>query len=183
MSCFRPKNLLLVVGLAFLILSLFVKVYFSRQALTFSELPPLSPPSLSVPERIMIDRLKINLPVKPAEIRNGLWQISPDSASYLVGSGSVGQPGNLVIYAHNKNHLFGPIRWIRSGDEIIIGTQDSQYTYSVVKTALVSPDRVDILAPSPDPTLTLYTCTGFLDRFRFVVTAEILDELPQNSLE
>ena len=41
-------------------------------------------------------------------------------------------------------------------------------------TQVVTPDQTHILAPSDDRRVTLYTCTGFLDRKRFVVTATLL---------
>ncbi|NIO84481.1 MAG: sortase, partial [Candidatus Aminicenantes bacterium] len=93
------------------------------------------------------------------------------------GSGIPGQEGNAVIYGHNKAHLFGPIRWLNEGEEIkIINQKGEEYIYSIVQTKTVTSETVAVLAPTETATLTLYTCTGFLDRERFVIVAQLQSE-------
>ena len=127
--------------------------------------------------KILIPRIGIDLSISPTKIINNQWEISEKSASYLLGSGIPGREGNVVIYGHNKNHLFGPIRWLEKEDEIkVINKKGEKFVYKVVETKTVSPETVEVLAPTDDATLTLYTCTGFLDRERFVVVAKLQPE-------
>lgn len=147
-----------------------------KQALSFSQAPELKTElkeELS-PSRIIISSLKIDLPVTPGKIVDDVWEISDTGASYLLGSGIPGKPGNLVIYGHNKNNLFGPIRWLEKGDEIKIkNKREQEFIYKVVETKTVSPKNVEVLAPTEEAILTLYTCSGFLDSQRFIVVAKL----------
>ena len=126
------------------------------------------------PTQIIISKVRINLPVLPKEIINGEWNIPATSAAYLLGSGIPGQPGNPVIYGHNKNKLLGPIRWLEKDDEIkLINQKGQEFIYLVTETKTVAPKTVDVLAPTQGAFLTLYTCTGPLDTRRFVVVAKL----------
>lgn len=44
----------------------------------------------------------------------------------------------------------------------------------IVETKTVSPQEVEVLSPTEEAILTLYACTGFLDRERLVVVAKAL---------
>ena len=186
--CFlRTKNLssrqkkglvLLLIGFSCFIAAFSLKEYqkFQQNSLSFSEAP--KPENVveeqDLPAKILIPRLRIDLSVFPAKVANNNWEVSDEAASYLLGSGIPGREGNVVIYAHNKNHLFGPIRWLEEGDKIrMINKKGEEFIYKVVETKTVSPDKVEVLSSTPDATLTLYTCIGFLDRERFVAVAEL----------
>jgi len=45
----------------------------------------------------------------------------------------------------------------------------AKFVIQMVST--VAPYQTDLLAPTTGPVLTLYTCTGFLDTQRLVITA------------
>jgi LPXTG-site transpeptidase (sortase) family protein len=130
------------------------------------------------PQEIRISSLKIHLSVRPAEVGEGDWPLFEEAASYLAASGGIGQIGNSVIYAHNKNHLFGPLKKITLGDQIEVEDQNQKtWHYQVEEILVVSPKEVDILSSKNYPALTLYTCSGFLDQFRFVVVSRLSDEV------
>lgn len=172
------KGLILVsIGLFFLLLSLFLKGYLEIR--NCRQEPDLSNLSFEIeennlPERIIIPRLKINLAVSWAKVLENNWSISTKGVSYLIDSGIPGKIGNAVIYGHNKRAIFGPIRWLRKDDKItIINKKGEEFTYVVVETKVVAPAAVEILLPTSDATLTLYTCTGYLDKERFIVIAKL----------
>ena len=150
---------------------------FRKKRLSFSQSPELITEvkeELS-PAQILIPSLRIDLPVYPAKIVDRQWEISEKGASYLLGSGLPGREGNVVIYGHNKNSLFGPIRWLEKDREIkVINKKGEEFIYKVVGTKTVSLEKVEVLSPTKDATLTLYTCTGFFDRERFVVVAKFV---------
>jgi len=123
---------------------------------------------------ISIAQVGINLAISAGKTDGDLWDISQTGASYLAGSGKLGESGNTIVYGHNKNNLFGPIRWLEKGAEIKIKDSTGRILiYQVVETKTVSPDQTEILLPTSDSTLTLYTCDGIGDNLRFVVIAKL----------
>lgn len=159
----------LVFGISFF--TLFV-LYKKGNHLYFSETPQTSIEISNdlLPRRITISNVGLDLPVSPAKVLSGNWQISESGASYLLGSGTPGKPGNIVIYGHNKKKIFGPILSLKKGAEIKIEDEKGNiYKYEVRETKVVLPKNIEVLSPTPDETLTLYTCTGIFDSKRFVV--------------
>ncbi len=129
------------------------------------------------PTEVQIQRLGIDLTVIPAQIKDGIWETSDTMATHLNTSARPLESGNIVIYAHNKQNMFGPLLWVQTGDEITLTTQDNhQFTYQVTQTKTVKPEEVEVVLPTNHEELTLYTCTGFLDSLRFVVKAEPVEK-------
>lgn len=124
------------------------------------------------PVRIVIPSLAMDLPVVEARVIAGFWELSETSASHGVGSANPGDIGNSVIFAHARTELFGPIRDIKNDATVYVMTNDRWYRYRVVEIKLVDPNAVEVIAPTADETLTLYTCSGFLDTKRLIVIAK-----------
>lgn len=115
----------------------------------------------------------IDIGIKEAKIEKGVWQVFPDSVSHLGSSGRIGEGKNIVIYGHNKDDVFGPIRYMKEGSEIELRDENGEnYIYRVVKTDIVKPDNLEYILPKNEEILTLYTCIGFFDKDRFIVVAE-----------
>lgn len=170
---FRLKTLL-PLGLISIGLVCLGVIFFLK--LTVKPLPetPKEPVASFFPVQILIPKVKINLPVFSGRAEGEDWEISETGASYLLGSGIPGQKGNVVVFGHNKNSLLGPARWLGKGDEIkLINQKNEEFIYRVIEKKTVSSKQVDILAPSEDARLTLYTCSGFLDKERLVLVAEL----------
>ena len=126
----------------------------------------------NLPVAIRVKSVGIDLPVVESSIVNGVWEIPPGGAGHLNTSSGIGL-GNMVIYAHNKRSLFGPIRWIKKDSPIeIIGKDGNIYRYQVTETKEVSSDKIEYVLPKNDEVLTLYTCTGLFDSKRFIVLAK-----------
>lgn len=125
------------------------------------------------PTSINIPKVYLNLPITEANITDGTWEISPDGASHWNNSANPGEAGNIIIYAHNKTNLFGPIRWLSLGEKIIItDSNGSQHHYQITEITTVSPDQIDYIQPKNEETLTLYTCAGWWDNQRYLVVAK-----------
>lgn len=169
--------LLLILGLFFILL--FSLWRFNRvRILSFFQVYPEGKPQVvkteeSKPTFIEIPSVGVKLPIEESAIKDGVWEISYKGASHLDKSANPGQNGNIVIYGHNKNSIFGPIRWIKEGDEIkVTDVSGKEYTYKVAKTLVTNPDDIQYVLPKDKETLTLYTCTGFLDSKRQIVVAD-----------
>lgn len=126
----------------------------------------------NIPDRIILPNLSIDLPVKKAKVIAGYWEVFTDTAGWGEGSGVPGQPGNQVIFAHAREGLFLPLRKIKNGMKIYVFNQDKYFSYEVKEIKEVLPNQIETIAPTIDETLTLYTCSGFEDSKRLIVTAK-----------
>lgn len=114
----------------------------------------------------------VDVAIKEAGIVNGIWQVHPNEVSYLKTSDGIGGSSNIILYGHNKINVLGPIRHIKIGAVIeLTGSDGNVYKYEVTKTDTVKPDNLVYLNELDRETLTIYTCTGFLDTERFIVVA------------
>lgn len=103
---------------------------------------------------------------------NGYWEVSETTASHGLGSAYPGQLGNTVIFAHAREGLFLPLRDIRAETVIYVLTNDRWHRYKTTDVKTVASNQVEVIAPTNDETLTLFTCSGFLDSKRLVVVAK-----------
>lgn len=125
-----------------------------------------------MPAKLIIPALKLELPISPADIRGTRWEASTTGVSHLATSPIPGEVGNSVLYGHNWPNLLGNLPKIKLGQRLGVIFQDgSEKEFTVILTQTVDPNQTGILSPTEDIRVTLYTCAGFLDRKRFVVTA------------
>ncbi len=81
-------------------------------------------------------------------------------AGHLPLSAFPGEPGNVAISAH-RDTFFRPLRHIEPGDRVEVQTLDGVYDYEVEWTRIVAPTDVEVVDPTPEPSLTLITCYPF----------------------
>lgn len=180
-ACQKNGLTLLLIGFFCFLVAFSFKGYqeLKQNILSFSQTPELTVvvEERDLPDKINIPKVGIDLPVLPAKVIDNHWETSNEGASYLLGSGIPGREGNVIIYGHNKNYLFGPIRWLKGNEEIkIINKKREEFIYQITEIKTVSPENIEVLSSTEDATLTLYTCTGFLDRERFVIVAKLQPE-------
>lgn len=125
--------------------------------------------SMQPPLRVVIPSLQINIPVVEAKIINGYWELSQTTASHGIGSANPGEIGNTVIFAHARKGLFLPLKDIKKNSDIYILTKDRWYRYTVSQINEVLPQNTEVIKPTEEETLTLFTCTGFMDSKRLIV--------------
>ncbi len=100
------------------------------------------------------------------------------------GSALPGQVGNVAIAGHRVTYgrPFNLIAELKTGDPIVIETADTWYVYRMRSHLIVTPDRVDVVAPVPEqpgaePTERLLTLTAchpmYSARERYIVHAEL----------
>ena len=125
----------------------------------------------NLPVRILLPKENIDINVIPAKIINGYWELSDNTASYGQGSGVPGQNGNTVIFAHARVGLFYNLKDVQMGDTVYVFTKNKWYRYKVNKITAVYPNQTEVIKPTKNEVLTLYTCTGFSDEKRLIVQA------------
>jgi len=112
------------------------------------------------------------LSVAMGSFQYGTWKISENSATFLDYSGIPGESGNVVIYGHKKDTVFGDLSKVRPGDKVEIKTINGQsFSYSINSVKDVWPNQVEVLEQGSEQKLTLFTCTGIFDSKRLVVSA------------
>ena len=118
--------------------------------------------SLAAPvEGAALGRLEIPEVGLSVMVLDGTDEVILDRAvGRIEGTARPGEPGNLGIAGHRDGYFRG-LRHLAEGDEITLTTLDGVARYRVERTLVVSPERVDVLAPSDEPILTLVTCFPF----------------------
>jgi sortase A len=125
--------------------------------------------------QIRIERLAL-----AAMISEGSDSRTLDRAvGHAPGTAFPGELGNVVLAGH-RDTFFRELREVREHDEVRLITPDGAFTYRVVETMIVSPDRVDLMEPVNESILTLVTCYPFTyvgsAPQRFIVRAELIEE-------
>lgn len=96
------------------------------------------------------------------------------AVGHLPGTPVPPAPGNAVFAGHRDRHFRGLGR-LKPDDPIRLTTESGEFLYRVEWTAVVEPDALWVLDPTPEPSLTLVTCFpfGYLGNApdRFVVRA------------
>lgn len=131
--------------------------------------------SASATLRIGIPVLDLDIPVYEGKLEGTKWEYSTIGISHLSTTPWAGQFGNAVYYGHNWPNLLGDLHSIKKGDLLVVtASNNTRHTFIVDSIETVTSDQTRILAPTQDTRLTLFTCTGFLDSKRLVVTARYL---------
>ena len=122
--------------------------------------------------RIQIPAISIDAPV----VQGDGWEQLKKGVGQNVGSVNPGQNGNIILSAHNDvyGELFRYLDKLAPGDQVVLYTQQRQYTYIVDRTAVVEPTAVEVMASTGSPTVTLISCYPYLvDKQRIVVFARL----------
>ncbi len=133
---------------------------------------PAPTPGVQQAVRIEIPAIKIDAPV----VQGDGWEQLKKGVAQHIGSSDPGDSGNVVLSAHNDvyGELFRNLDKLRPGDQVMLYTQQRQYTYVVDRTELVEPTAVEVMASAGSPTVTLISCYPYLvDKQRIVVFARL----------
>lgn len=138
--------------------------------------------SAIAPTRSPEGAIQIEIPAigvdAPIVVGDG-WEQLKQGVGQHIGSGNPGEPGNLVLSAHNDifGQIFRDLDQLEMGDEIIIYTNVRAYTYVIDQaTQIIEPTFVQVMDPTDDPTVTLISCYPYLvDNKRIVVKASLVE--------
>lgn len=133
---------------------------------------PIPTPGSQQAVRILIPAIDVDAPV----VQGDGWEQLKRGVAQHAGTPDPGENGNLVLSGHNDvyGEVFRYLDRLKPGDVVLIYTFQRQYTYVVTGTQIVEPTQVDVMSPTPAPTLTLISCYPYLvDDHRIVVTAAL----------
>ena len=161
-----------------------------QQIATFQpvEIPVAPTPAGLPPDRLLIPRLELEVPVEPvgmvtSTVAPGVFEWAvPDhrAAGWLNTSAALAQAGNTVLDGHHniQGEVFRNLWTLQPGDDITVSAGDLQRTYQVAEV-LILPEGNQPLAvrlanaryiqPTTDERLTLITCWPYEDNTHRVV--------------
>lgn len=123
---------------------------------------------------ISIPGVGMNLPIYKGVSNEGMYlgagTLDPDQ---VMGE------SNYPIASHhsiNENLLFAPLTKVKHGDLIYLTDLDRIYVYEIDFIEEVHPTRVDLIAPTASPIITLITCDYSLD-MRIVVQGSLVEQV------
>jgi sortase A len=120
--------------------------------------------------RIQIPAIHVDAPI----VQGDGWEQLKKGVAQHLGTPNPGENGNLVLSAHNDifGEIFRELDKLQPGDVITLYSSTRQYTYVVTGTQFVEPTRVEVMAPTPNASVTLISCYPYLiDNQRIVVSA------------
>lgn len=126
------------------------------------------------PGWIYIPEIKVSLPVLPAEKKGNNWPTTDKGISYLINSPIPGDQGNAILYGHNWESLLGNLKKVKEGDKIIINLFNGEKrTFIIDFIKEVNRNETYVLDSKSDKRITLFTCSGFFDQNRLVVSGKL----------
>lgn len=168
-----------------LCLYVIVAPFLPQATYTLASKPPLvvaeekgKQPTIPEKNTLVIPRIKLQQEIHENQVPDwglakGVWRdpttSSPDQASNTVLSGHrFTYAGKSVFYHLDK---------VKADDEIIVYWNKVRYAYKVTSIQEVSPETREVLDPSEEAQLTLYTCTPLVTAAnRLVIVATLLEE-------
>jgi sortase A len=131
---------------------------------------PLSTPGPEQAIRIQIPAIEVDAPVVQGD---GLEQLKKGVGQHT-GSANPGKNGNLVLSAHNDvfGEIFRNLDRLKTGDEVVVFSNQHKFVYVVRQVDIVEPTRVDVMDQTKEASLTLISCYPYMvDNKRIVVSA------------
>ena len=120
-----------------------------------------SPTRARLPEGALVGRIEIpRIGVSTIVFEGTGDNVLSIGVGHLSGTSLPGEQGNVVLAAH-RDTFFRPLRSVQKYDRIVMVTPAGKRLYQVESTAIVSPNYLEVLAPTPGETLTLVTCYPF----------------------
>lgn len=133
---------------------------------------PMPTPGPQQAIRIQIPAIKVDAPV----VQGDGWEQLKKGVGQHAGTPDPGETGNIVLSAHNDifGEIFRDLDQLKNGDQIILFTNQRSYTYIVTASKIVEPTAVEVMAQTPDATLTLVSCYPYMvDNQRIVIIAKL----------
>ena len=131
---------------------------------------PTSSPAQAI--RIQIPAIGVDAPI----VQGDGWEQLKKGVGQHIGTPNPGQDGNLVLSAHNDifGEIFRELDRLQPGDAVIVYTNQRQFTYIITGSQVVEPTRVEVMAPTPNPTITLISCYPYMvNTQRIVISAAL----------
>jgi sortase A len=131
--------------------------------------------------RVVIESIDLDVEAVPAPLveKDGVrtWAVPAYKAGHAEYTADAGQPGNAVLMGHvsslHSGDVFKNLERVRVGDLVEVFSGPRSFTYRVSDTHAVPRTDLSMVEATPEPVVSLFTCTGtwdpmardFTDRF------------------
>ena len=124
-------------------------------------LRPPEPPGQARDERDVLGRIEIpRLRIHAIVAEGSDASTLRHAVGHVESTALPGAPGNVALAGH-RDSFFRGLGGVHKDDLIRFETREATYAYRVAWTEIVDPRRVDVLAATATPSLTLITCYPF----------------------
>ena len=131
------------------------------------------------PERIIIPRLNIDIPVIDGVYNTytRTWNLTADKAQFaLITPEPNTTAGNTFIYGHNTKQVFSRLLESKLDDKVIVKTSnDHSFTYQLQSSRQTVPSDDSLFRYQGAPILTLQTCSGSNFQYRYLLTYKLIE--------
>jgi LPXTG-site transpeptidase (sortase) family protein len=118
--------------------------------------------------RLVIASIGLDTPVSEARRveQDGVtsWEVPKFVAGHAEGSASAGETGNAILLGHvtslTLGNVFEHLHEVSVGDPVEVYTGVNRYVYRAQEVQDIVRSNIAVLDPTPDPRLTLITCSG-----------------------
>jgi sortase A len=140
---------------------------------------PSAPPLADSVTRVSIPKIKLDVMLVEGTSHSSLL----NGPGHLDDTPAPGEAGNSVVAGH-RDTFFRHLNDLGRGDDIYVRRAGRAYHYIVQRKAVVQPNDIAVVRPSPENRLTLITCypayyIGPAPQ-RLVVIAERVDDLARS---
>lgn len=138
--------------------------------------PPIPTASPIQAQVIQIPAIGVNHPIVEGAYD---WEQLKRGVAHHIESAQPGQTGNMVLAAHNDIYgaIFKDLDQLSPGDEIIVSTNQTTYTYVISKIDIVEPTDVSVLEATDYSSTTLISCYPYrINTHRIVVFADLVTD-------
>jgi sortase (surface protein transpeptidase) len=139
--------------------------------------PPIPPSAATLPVAIIVEAAGIDAEIETLNIVDGRLEnpTGPWVVAWYQQGAELGEPGNVLLAGHVDYWGVGPsvfynVRNLAEGDEIdLTGEDGAVFTYAVAWNETIAIDDLlsgrmsEIVAPTDDQVVTLFTCGGEFD--------------------
>ncbi len=134
-----------------------------------SQSPPEDREIIPEGERLIIPKIEVDAPIVwiESEDEEEIQSYLQNGVGHYPGTSFPGEVGNCVITGHSSNYwwdageynyVFALLDNLVVGDQVIIYYKQKKYIYEVSEIKKVSPENIEVLEPTSEPSLTLITC-------------------------
>jgi sortase (surface protein transpeptidase) len=125
---------------------------YISEAIVIEEKAPEPQAILGTPDKLVIPRLGINLPIADGvyDVETQSWTLTKTAVHYAVMTSKPNDlSGNTLIYGHNTVQLLSPTRLLQPGDTLQVTSKEGYiYNYVYVADNKVDPSDTSVLTKS-----------------------------------
>jgi sortase A len=138
---------------------------------------------------LIVPKIGVDAPIIWTKDVNNMLADLDNGVAHYPSTAKPGEQGNVALTGHSSNYWWSAGKYntvfvlldkLIPGDQAEIMKDGKKYIYTVTGSEIVPPTQVSVLDPTPEPTLTLITCTPVGTNLnRLIVRAKQVEPKPK----